>query len=149
LNAELIHILDDEIETKNNILTEDKIVNIKLLRTYLDDLNLHKSQFQMNKFVVKQKKLKNVVDFSSEPKNLKHSVKKNKSIYSSYKQVLLEDKQNNTNTLFKSSIYRPKESFHKAYHRYDSSFNHDNLQDDNVNRVNGVLELIKSLKRNS
>ena len=132
--------MDKNHGDKSPLLSENKIVNIEILRKYLDNLNLHQSEFQMNKFVVKQKKLKNIKNVENENsrKLSSGSNLQKKSFYDSYKQVLMEEKQNDKYPYIRNSFYKSKESnvFNKAYHKFDSSFNTELKQEDLLNRVN-------------
>ena len=122
-----MNILNQDNEMRPGLLTEDKIVDIKILRTYLDNLNLHRTEFEMNKFVVKPKTLKGITKLSKK-EAIKGSVFKGKvSIFDSYKQVVLEDKK--LKRPRKKSIFTAKEpSFiEKAFSNHHKSFNQDTI----------------------
>lgn len=132
LNEELVSILNTSNEKKAGLLTEHKIVNIKILREYLDSLNLHRTRFEMNKFVVKQKKLKNISDIKSQASGRVSQTPK-QSIFNSYKQKLIEGDQENGENPASTSFYFSRDSsglFNKAFHKYDSSVYLDSRVDD-------------------
>jgi hypothetical protein len=128
LNEELINILDKNNEKQAGLLTENKIVNIKILQNYLDSLDLHRPKFEMNKFVVKQKRLKNVTNLSSKTPVMRSSYNNKPSIFNSYKQAVLEGTQDNFQGKSMESFYKRKESsslFSHGFHKYDSFFHQE------------------------
>ena len=137
-------ILNKDNEMRPNVLTEDKIVDIKILRNYLDNLNLHRTEFKMNKFVVKQKTLKGMTKISN---NLieKNSLFKGKvSIFDSFKQALLNEEKNINDNIKKESFYKSKKPsiFKEAISIHNSSFFQEN-----ENKVIYFYQLIFSLKK--
>lgn len=130
--------MEEDREAKPGELTEDKVVNIKILREYLEDLRLHPLRFKMNKFVGKQKKLEHVAKFDdAHVVHPRHSFKHKNSIFNSYKQIVLEGKQPPGKPPLKSSIYKARDSnlFSQAYHRYDTSFQGEREAEERPSRV--------------